>query len=248
MTLRLRRSELSTPASSPKMIEKAMATDADMVFLDLEDAVAPAQKEAARKNAVDALRNLDWGKKVRAVRVNGADTHWAHDDVIEVVEGAGARLDVIIVPKPKAPRDIWYFDTLLAQLELKLDLKKKIGLEAIIEESAALACVEQIAGCCPRLESLILGFGDLSKSLGMRFDRVHDPADNLWHYARARLITACRANGIDAIDGPSGNIRDLEAYRREASRAAARGAVGKTALHPSQIEIANEVFGPSASG
>ena len=137
---------------------------------------------------------------------------------------------------------------MLAQLELKLDLKKKIGLEAIIEESAALACVEQIAGCCPRLESLILGFGDLSKSLGMRFDRVHDPADNLWHYARARLITACRANGIDAIDGPSGNIRDLEAYRREASRAAALGAVGKTALHPSQIEIANEVFGPSASG
>ena len=127
MTLRLRRSELSTPASSPKMMEKAMATAADMVFLDLEDAVAPAQKEAARKNAVDALRNLDWGTKVRAVRVNGADTHWAHDDVIEVVEGAGDKLDVIIVPKPKAPRDIWFFDTLLTQLETKLrfELRKQ---------------------------------------------------------------------------------------------------------------------------
>jgi len=131
------------------MIEKAMATAADMVFLDLEDAVAPAQKEAARKNAVNALRNLDWGKKVRAVRVNGADTHWAHDDVIEVVEGAGDKLDVIIVPKPKAPRDIWFFDTLLTQLETKLHLKNRIGLEALIEESAALARVEEIAAASP---------------------------------------------------------------------------------------------------
>jgi len=246
MSIRRRRSELSTPASNPKMIESAIASAADLVSLDLEDGVPKELKQAGRRNAIAALRELDWGSKIRAIRVNGLDTRWGFDDVVGVVEAAGDRLDVILVPKPQAPRDIWYFDTLLAQLELKLDLKKKIGLEAIIEESAALACVEQIAGCCPRLESLILGFGDLSKSLGMRFDRVHDPADNLWHYARARLITACRANGIDAIDGPSGNIRDLEAYRREASRAAALGAVGKTALHPSQIEIANEVFGPSA--
>src|SRR5216684_955429 len=249
MTLRLRRSELSTPASSPKMIEKAMATAADMVFLDLEDAVAPAQKEAARKNAVDALRELDWGKKIRAVRVNGAETHWAHDDVIEVVEGAGEFLDIIIVPKPKAPRDIWFFDTLLTQLETKLDLKKRIGLEALIEESAALARVEEIASCSPRLEALILGFGDLSASQGMRLGISNDPAHrypgDIWHHARVRMITACRANGLDAIDGPFGNFRDSEAYRREATWAATLGAVGKWAIHPSQIELANDAFAPT---
>ena len=249
MALRLRRSELSVPASSIKMMEKAIASEADLVFLDLEDAVAPAQKEASRKNAIEALRIGNWGKKVRAVRVNGADTHWAHDDVIEVIEGAGEFLDVIIVPKPKAPRDIWFFDTLLTQLETKLQLKKKIGLEALIEESAALANVEAIAACCPRLEALILGFGDLSASQGMRFGVATDPANrypgDIWHHARGRMITACRANGIDAIDGPFGNFKDPEGYRREATWAATMGAVGKWAIHPSQIELANDVFAPT---
>lgn len=249
MTLRLRRSELSVPASNPRMIEKALASPADLVFLDLEDAVAPAQKEAARKNVVAALSDLDWGNKVRAVRVNGADTQWAHDDVIEVVEGAGARLDIIIVPKPKAARDIWFFDTLLTQIETKLRLQNRIGLEALIEESAALARVEEIAACSPRLEALILGFGDLSASQGMRLGAASDPAyrypGDLWHHARVRMITAARANGIDAIDGPFGNFRDAEGYRREATWAATLGAVGKWAIHPSQIEIANEVFAPT---
>jgi len=249
MTARLRRSELSTPASSPKMIEKAMGTAADMVFLDLEDAVAPSQKEAARKNAVAALRELDWGKKLRAVRVNGADTQWAYDDVIEVVEGAGDKLDVIIIPKPKAPRDVWFFDTLLTQLEMKLGLKTKIALEALIEESAALARVEEIAACSPRLEALILGFGDLSASQGMRLGLASDPANrypgDIWHHARGRMITAARANGIDAIDGPFGNFRDPEGYRREATWAATLGAVGKWAIHPDQIELANDVFAPT---
>ncbi len=249
MALRLRRSELSVPASSIKMMEKAIASDADLVFLDLEDAVAPAQKEASRKNAIEALRIGNWGKKVRAIRVNGADTHWAHDDVIEMVEGAGEFLDIIIVPKPKAPRDIWFFDTLLTQLETKLHLKKKIGLEALIEESAALANVEAIASCCPRLEALILGFGDLSASQGMRFGVAADPANrypgDIWHHARGRMITACRANGIDAIDGPFGNFKDPEGYRRDATWAATMGAVGKWAIHPSQIELANDVFAPT---
>jgi citrate lyase subunit beta / citryl-CoA lyase len=249
MALRLRRSELSVPASSIKMMEKAIASDADLVFLDLEDAVAPAQKEASRKNAIEALRIGNWGKKVRAIRVNGADTHWAHDDVIEMVEGAGEFLDIIIVPKPKAPRDIWFFDTLLTQLETKLHLKKKIGLEALIEESAALANVEAIASCCPRLEALILGFGDLSASQGMRFGVATDPANrypgDIWHHARGRMITACRANGIDAIDGPFGNFKDPEGYRRDATWAATMGAVGKWAIHPSQIELANDVFAPT---
>lgn len=249
MTLRLRRSELSTPASSPKMFDKAMASAADLVFLDLEDAVAPSQKEIARKNAIEALNDLNWGSKVRAVRVNGADTHWAYDDVIKLVEGAGEKLDVIIVPKPKAPRDIWFFDTLLTQIEAKKGLKKKIGLEALIEESAALARVEEIAASSPRLEALILGFGDLSASQGVRLGISSDPAHrypgDMWHFARVRMITACRANGLDAIDGPFGNFRDAEGYRREATWAATLGAVGKWAIHPSQIELANEVFAPT---
>ena len=145
MTVRLRRSELATPGSSRKMMEKAAASDTDLVFLDLEDAVAPAQKEAARDHVVRALRELDWGKKLRAVRVNAADTRWAHDDVIALVEGAGVHLDLLILPKVKAPRDVWFFETLLEQLELKLGLGKRIGLEALIEEAAALARVEEIA-------------------------------------------------------------------------------------------------------
>lgn len=249
MTLRLRRSELSTPASSPKMFEKAMASAADLVFLDLEDAVAPSQKEIARKNAIEGLNDLNWGSKVRAVRVNGADTHWAYDDVIKVVEGAGEKLDVIIVPKPKAPRDIWFFDTLLTQIEAKKGLQKKIGLEALIEESAALARVEEIAASSPRLEALILGFGDLSASQGVRLGISSDPTHrypgDMWHFARVRMITACRANGLDAIDGPFGNFRDAEGYRREATWAATLGAVGKWAIHPSQIELANDVFAPT---
>ena len=231
------------------MFDKAMASAADLVFLDLEDAVAPSQKEAARKNAIEALNDLNWGSKVRAVRVNGADTHWAYDDVIKVVEGAGEKLDVIIVPKPKASRDIWFFDTLLTQIETKKGMKKRIGLEALIEESAALARVEEIAASSPRLEALILGFGDLSASQGVRLGISSDPAHrypgDMWHFARVRMITACRANGLDAIDGPFGNFRDPEGYRREATWAATLGAVGKWAIHPSQIEPANDVFAPT---
>src|SRR5271170_3484596 len=249
MAVRLRRSELSVPGSNPKMIEKALASSADLVFLDLEDAVAPALKESSRANVVAALKNLDWGRKLRAIRVNAAETKWAHDDVIEVVEQAGEFIDVIILPKVKAPRDVWFFDTLLAQLEIKLKLKKRIGLEALIEETAALARVEEIAACCPRLEAIILGFGDLSASQGMRFGVASDPAlrypGDMWHHARVRMITACRANGIDAIDGPFGNFRDPDGYRREATWAATLGAVGKWAIHPSQIEVANDVFAPT---
>jgi citrate lyase subunit beta/citryl-CoA lyase len=245
MTVRLRRSELATPASNWKMIEKAAASDADLVFLDLEDAVAPAEKEAARANVVRALRDLDWGRKLRAVRVNGADTRGAHDDVLEVVAGAGERLDILILPKVKAPRDVWFFETLLEQLEAKLGLGRRIGLEALIEEAAALARVEEIAASSPRLEALILGFGDLSASQGVRWALASDYPGDLWHHARARMIVAARAHGIDAIDGPFANFRDADGYRREATWASALGAVGKWAIHPSQIAIANDVFAPT---
>jgi citrate lyase subunit beta/citryl-CoA lyase len=247
---RLRRSELSTPGSNPRMIERAAASDADLVFLDLEDAVAPAEKAPSRANVVSALNTLDWGTKTRAVRINGTHTHWCHEDLVEVVRGAGANLDVIIVPKPKAPRDVWFVDTLITQLEGQLGLEPgRIGLELLIEETEALARVEEIAGCCPRIEALILGFGDFSASQGMRLS-LHGKGEgkypgDAWHYHRNRMIVAARANGLDAIDGPFADFRDEDGYRTEATWASALGAVGKWAIHPSQVPIANDVFSPT---
>jgi citrate lyase subunit beta/citryl-CoA lyase len=249
---RLRRSELSTPGTSEKMMAKAATSDADLVFLDLEDAVAPTEKEGARAPIVHALTNLDWGSKTRAVRVNGTHTQWCHDDVATVVTGAGTALDVVIIPKVKAPRDVWFVDTMLTQLEEKLGLEPgRIGIEILIEETEALARVEEIAGCCARLEALILGVGDLSASQGIRVGHIGESADrypgDMWHYARNRMIVAARANGLDAVDGPFANFRDPDGYRRDAGWAATLGAVGKWAIHPSQVPIANEVFAPTAN-
>lgn len=247
--MRLRRSELSTPGTSEKMMAKAAASDADLVFLDLEDSVAPAEKPAARTLVVEALNGLDWGTKTRAVRVNGAHTEWAHGDLIEVVTGAGANLDVVILPKVYAPRDVWFAETLLAQLEAKLRLPHRIGLEVLIEETEALACVEHIARCSDRLEALILGVGDLSASQGIRTGHIGDADDrypgDMWHYARNRLIVAARAAKLDPVDGPYANFRNPDGYRREATWAATLGCLGKWAIHPSQVSIANEVFGPT---
>jgi citrate lyase subunit beta/citryl-CoA lyase len=254
---RLRRSELSTPGTSPKMMAKAAESAADLVFLDLEDAVAPAEKPGARKHVVDALTGLDWGTKTRACRINGTRTAWCHDDLIEVVTGAGSCLDVVIVPKVTAPRDVWFVDDLLTQLERKLGLAVGgIGLEVLIEETEALAGVEAIAASSPRLEALILGVGDLSASQGIRARHIGAtggggvaalapyPGD-LWHYARNRMIVAARANGVDAVDGPYADFRDATGYRQEAAWAATLGAVGKWCIHPNQIVAANEVFAPT---
>jgi citrate lyase subunit beta/citryl-CoA lyase len=232
------------------MMEKAAASAADLVFLDLEDSVAPAEKPAARKPIVEALNGLDWGTKTRAVRINSTSTMWCHDDLVEVVAGAGANLDVVIIPKVKAPRDVWFVDTLLNQEEMKLGLPiGKIGIEILIEETEALARVEEIAGCCPRLEALILGVGDLSASQGMRLGHIGESGDrypgDVWHYARQRLTVAARANGLDAIDGPFADFKSSEGYRKEAGWATTIGMVGKWCIHPSQIELANEVFAPT---
>lgn len=246
---RLRRSELSTPGTSEKMMAKAAASGADLVFLDLEDSVAPAEKKAARARVADALVAHDWGTTTRAVRINGVHTPWAHGDLIEVVTGAGAALDVVIVPKVKAARDVWFVETLLDELEADLGLGRRIGIEVLIEETEALARVEEIAACSPRLEALILGVGDLSASQGIRTGHIGEAADrypgDMWHYARNRMIVAARANGLDAIDGPYANFHDPDGYRREAGWAATLGCVGKWAIHPSQIGIANEVFAPT---
>ncbi len=246
---RIRRSELSTPGHSTKMIAKAAASRADLAFLDLEDAVAPSAKVAARKNVVAGLNELHWGDTVRAYRINSVDTQWCHDDIAEVVTGAGASIDVIIVPKIKGPREVWFVDDMLTQLEKKLGLEVgRIGIEVLIEEVEALQSVDEIAVCSPRLEAMILGVGDLSASQGMRLGHIGVSGDypgDVWHYARLRMIVAARSAGIDAIDGPYANFADPEGYERSAASFSTLGGVGKWCIHPSQIEPANRVFAPT---
>ncbi|MCY4193933.1 MAG: CoA ester lyase [bacterium] len=250
----MRRSELSTPGHSAKMIAKAAQSEADMVFLDLEDAVAPAAKVGARRNIIAGLNELDWGRKIRSYRINGVHTQWCHDDIAEVVTGAGANIDVIMVPKIKGPREVWFVDDMLTQLELKLGLEVgRIGIECLVEEVEAIQTADEIARCSPRLEALTLGVGDLSASQGMRLGHIgvtdgeaalRYPGD-VWHYARTRMIIACRAAGIDAIDGPYANIANPGGYEKSAATFSMLGGVGKWCIHPSQIEVANRVFAPS---
>jgi citrate lyase subunit beta / citryl-CoA lyase len=246
---RARRSELATPASSERMCEKAPLAEAELVFLDLEDACAPSAKEAARSTAVGALTGLDWGRTVRAVRINGIDTPWCHGDIIELVTGARDALDVLIVPKVRTARDVWWVDVLLDQLEVKLGLARPIGLEVLIEEAEGLSNAFEIAQASPRLEALIFGAGDLSASMHARvdgnFEPVVDYPGDFWHFARVQVLTAARAAGIDAVDAPYPAYQDPEGYRRSALLASALGYDGKWAIHPAQVPIANEVFSPT---
>lgn len=243
--MRLRRSELSTPGSSEKMMEKAAGSSADLVFLDLEDSVAPNQKAAARAKVASALKTLQWGKKTRAVRINNIETHYAYEDIIQIFEEAGECLDIIIIPKVKSGRDVWWVDTLLTQLEAKWRRPRRIRLEALIEEVEALINVEEIARSSPRLEALIFGPGDFSASQGVRLTAVSSYPGDLWHYARNKIVVAARAAGIEAIDGPYADFRNADGYRQEATRSSVLGFVGKWAIHPSQIDIANEVYSPT---
>ncbi len=246
-TQRLRRCQLSTPASSDKMMLKAAASAADFVFLDLEDAVAPKAKAAARGKSVHALNELDWGKKTRCVRINALDTPYWLDDLLEVVTGARENLDVIMIPKVLHASDVRVFDAVLTQLEHKLGLKKKIGLDLLIEEVQALQNVEAIATSTPRVEALIFGMGDYSASQGIDIvQQLRDPhyPGDIYHYARFRLIMAARAAGIYAVDGPWPMYEDTDGFRKECLRARSLGIVGKWAIHPSQITTANEVFTP----
>ena len=248
---RARRVQLSTPGSSEKMMAKAAASDADHVFLDLEDAVAPNQKVAARKKIVEALNTLDWTGKVRCVRINDLSTEYAYEDIIEVVEGAGSNLDTIMLTKVASAADILFADRLLAMMEKKLKLQRRIGLEALIEEVEGMQQVESIARSTDRLECLIFGMGDFSASMGISLDAAIGsdggyPGD-MWHYARFRLVMACRAAGLDAVDGPYADFRNEAGYREECRRVNTLGMVGKWAIHPSQIAMAREVFSPDAA-
>ena len=245
---RLRRCQLAVPGSSDKMMAKAAAMAVDHVFLDLEDAVAPAAKIPARAQIVQALNTLDFGNSIRCVRINDLDTHYAYEDIITVVEGAGANLDTILVPKVRNACDVRFVDRLLTQIEAKMGLTRRIGIEVLIEEAEAIMRVEEIAGASPRLEALVFGMGDYSASQGIDPGAISGdcgyPGD-IWHDARSKMIAAARSYGLDPVDGPFVNFRDGDWFRTECIRARQLGAVGKWAIHPSQVAIAQEVFTPS---
>ena len=242
---RARRSQLSVPGSNDKMLQKAAASAADHVFCDLEDAVAPNAKVEARSKTIWALNNLDWGKKTRCVRINDVTTEWCHGDLIEVVEKAGNSVDTIMLTKPYTAADVIFVDRMLTQLEKKLRLQRRIGIEVLIEEVQALQNVEAISTCSDRVECLVFGMGDYSASQGIDIFGAQYPGD-IFHYARFRLTMAARAAGIDAVDGPFGDFKDDAGYRAEAQRARSLGMVGKWAIHPAQIAPALEVFSPTA--
>jgi malyl-CoA/(S)-citramalyl-CoA lyase len=262
---RLNRSELAVPGSSPQMFEKAAASAVDVIFLDLEDAVAPDKKEEARKNIVQAINDLDWGTKTLSVRINGLDTHYMYRDVVDVIEQTGDRLDLIMIPKVGTAADVYAVDMLVTQVEQAKGRKKRIGFELIIETALGMANIHEIAKASKRNESLHFGVADYAASTRARTTVIGGPNQDyavltdkaedgtrethwgdMWHYAIARMVVAARANGLRPVDGPFGDFGDQDGYRAQARRAAVLGCEGKWAIHPSQIGLANEVFTPPA--
>ncbi len=261
---RLHRSELAVPGTNVRAMEKAPTLGADLVFLDLEDAVAPDDKEQARANVIDALASQDWSGCAVSVRINGLDTHFCYRDIVEVVEAAGDRLDTILIPKVGSPTDVEFVATLLSQIEQAKGIPP-IDLHILIETAAGMANVEAIARAVPdRLEAMVFGVADYAASVQARttnigganpdYSVLTDPDDSgarerhwgdQWHFGISRMVAACRANGLRPIDGPFGDYNDAEGYRSAARRAAALGCEGKWAIHPSQVALANEVFTPT---
>jgi malyl-CoA/(S)-citramalyl-CoA lyase len=262
-TARMHRSELAVPGSNPSMFEKAAKSAADIIFLDVEDAVAPDDKEQARKNIIQGLNDIDWGTKTMMVRINGLDTHYMYRDVVDIVE-ACPRLDMILIPKVGVPADVYAIDMMVTQIEAAKKREKRIGFEVLIETALGMANVEAIAQSSRRLEAMSFGVADYAASTrarttvigGVNKDSVvlsdKDADGNRssfwtdpWHAAQTRMMVACRAYGLRPIDGPFGDFGDPDGYLSAANRAAVLGYEGKWAIHPSQIELANQVFTPS---
>ena len=246
---RPRRSCLSVPGSSPKMLTKAPSLPADEVFMDLEDSVAPMAKEEARGSIIQALKEGDWTGKTVVVRVNGVYTKWCHRDVIEVVENAGQFIDCLMIPKVEYESDVKFVSTLLDQIEETIGLEKRLGLEVQIETATGITNIDAIAQASDRAETLIFGPADMSASLGLPtvtagLPMPGYPGDH-WHFVLSRILVAARNAGLQAIDGPYLVIRELDGFREMALRARALGYDGKWALHPGQIDVLNEVFTPT---
>ncbi|GAA4222065.1 malyl-CoA/(S)-citramalyl-CoA lyase [Sagittula marina] len=252
------RCQLFGPASRTSLFEKMAGSAADVINIDLEDSVAPSDKDSARVNAIQAINDVDWGKKCLSVRINGLDTPWWYRDVIDILEQAGDRIDRIMIPKVGCAADIYAVDAVVTAVERAKGRTKPIRFEVIIESAAGIAHVEEIAAASPRMEAMSLGAADFAASMGMATTGIGGTQENYymlrdgakhwsdpWHWAQAAIVAACRTHGVLPVDGPFGDFSDDEGFRAQALRSATLGMVGKWAIHPKQIALANEVFTPT---
>lgn len=263
---RSNRCQLFGPGSRPAIFEKMAASKADVINLDLEDAVAPPDKAQARKNIVEAINDVDWGTKTLSVRINGLDTEYWYRDVVDLLENAGERLDLIMIPKAGNAKDIYAVDALVSAIEAAKGRKKRLGFEVIIETAAGLSHVEEIAASGPRMQAMSLGAADYAASMGMATTGIGGTQDayymvenarddgaprsvhwgDPWHMPTVAIVAACRTHGLLPVDGPFGDFSDEEGFLAQARRSATCGMVGKWAIHPNQVALANDVFTPTA--
>ncbi|MCQ0970689.1 CoA ester lyase [Paracoccus sp. TK19116] len=254
---RLNRCQLFGPGSRENLFAKMAASEADVINIDLEDSVAPDDKDAARKAVVQAIGDIDWGDKTLSVRINGLDTPWWYRDVVDLLEQASDRLDLIMIPKAGTASDIYAVDALVTAIEAAKGRKRKLGFEAIIESAAGISHVEEIAAASPRMQAISLGAADFAASMGMATTGIGGTQEDYymlhqgqsywpdpWHWATAKIVAACRTHGVLPVDGPYGDFSDADGFRAQARRVATLGMVGKWAIHPSQVALANEVFSP----
>ena len=252
------RCQLFGPGSRPELFAKMATSAADVINIDLEDSVAPDDKDTARRNTVQAIGDIDWGKKHLSVRINGLDSPYWYRDVVDLLEQAGDRLDQIMIPKAGRAADVYAVDALVSSIEAAKGRSKRIGFEVIIETAAGIAHVEEIAAASPRLQAMSLGAADFAASMGMQTTGIGGTQENYymhregekywsdpWHWAQAAIVAACRTHGVLPVDGPFGDFSDDEGFRAQARRSATLGMVGKWAIHPKQVALANEVFTPS---
>ncbi len=252
------RCQLFGPGSRPAIFEKMAAGAADVINLDLEDSVAPSDKDSARANVIDAIRDVDWGNKTLSVRINGLDSPYWYRDVVDLMEQADERLDMIMIPKVGCAADIYAVDALVSSIEAAKGRGKRLAFEVIIESAAGISHVEEIAAASPRLEAMSLGAADFAASMGMQTTGIGGTQENYymlhegekhwsdpWHWAQAAIVAACRTHGVLPVDGPFGDFSDDDGFRAQALRSATLGMVGKWAIHPKQVDLANEVFTPS---
>ena len=252
------RCQLFGPASRVALFEKMATSDADVINIDLEDSVAPSDKDSARKNVIEAINDIDWNTKHLSVRINGLDSPYWYRDVVDILEQAGTRIDQIMIPKVGCAADIYAVDALVTAIETAKTRTKPIAFEVIIESAAGISNINEIAAASPRLQAMSLGAADFAASMGMQTTGIGGTQENYymhhegekywsdpWHWTQAAIVAACRTHGILPVDGPFGDFSDDEGFRAQARRSATLGMVGKWAIHPKQIALANEVFTPS---